>query len=174
MHILVVEQDPKRERACTAALTAAGHRPEVVGAASAALVALARPTPPEVLLYSVQTSDMATLDFLQAASGMGPVPPIVLLGTDRTAADWIEAARLGVGDFVAIDDEGGWLRVLPGRLLAALERRAGRDQVEHMADALASTSAAVIIADRSGNIEVINEACAHLLGRSPGSAATGC
>jgi diguanylate cyclase (GGDEF)-like protein/PAS domain S-box-containing protein len=166
VHVLVVEQDPDRERAHVAALRAAGLRYESVSSANAALVVLARPAQPDVVLYGVQTSDMDALDFLQAASGMGRLPPVILLGEDEQAAGWVESTRLGATDFIHTDSEGAYLQTLVGRIQATEDRRAARDHDARMADALSSTSAAVILAGARGTIEVMNEACAHMLGLS--------
>ncbi len=173
MHILVVEHNPERWRAITAALTAAGHRPEVVGSGSAALAALARPAPPDLVLIEEHLPDMPALDFLQAADGLSRPAPVVVLGQDEAAASWVEATRLGAVDFVRTDDDGAYLQTLSARLLAASERDAQRDRGARMADALASTAAAVIICDRSGAVEVVNEACARMLGREVEDAARG-
>ena len=173
MHILVVEQNPERDRAIAATLSAAGLRPEVVASGSAALAALARPTAPDVVLVEEHLHDMSLLDFLQAAQGMGSTAPSVLLGTDPRAAEWIEATRLGAVDFIVTDEEGKYLQTLVGRMQATGDRSAQRDQASRMADALASTSAAVIIADRTGGLEMVNEACAHMLGRDVSEAARG-
>ena len=165
MHILVVEHNPERLRVLTGALSGAGYRAEGVTSAGAALACLARPVPPDLMVLESQPTDMSALDFLQAAAGMGPRVPVVLLGSDPGAAGGVESTRLGALDFVLTDPEGAYLRTLPARLRAALEREAAHDQSQRMADALASTAAAVVIADRTGRIQVVNEACARLLGR---------
>jgi len=156
-----------------AALTAAGHRAEPVDSADAALAALARPTAPDLVLIEEHLPDMPALDFLQAADGLARPSPVVVLGRDAAAASWVEAARLGAADFVLHDPEGAYLRTLPARLQAAADRERTQDQAARMADALASTAAAVIIADRTGALEVVNEACARLLGRDMATAARG-
>lgn len=173
MHVLVVEQEQERGRAVSATLTAAGLRPEIVASASGALAVLSRPAQPDVVLYGVQACDSETLDFLQAVDAMGGTPPIVLVGADEGAARWIEATRLGAVDYIHADEDGAYLHTLVGRVQATEERRARRDDAARMADALSSTSAAVIIADRGGGIEMVNEACAYLLGREVAGAARG-
>jgi len=166
---LVVEHNPERWRVIGAVLRAAGHRPEVVDSACEALAVLARPTPPDLVLIEEHLPDMAVLDFLQAADGLSASAPVVVLGRDADAVRWVEATRLGAADFVPTDDEGAYLRTLPARLRAAVDREAARDHDARLADALASTAAAVIIADRTGVVGTVNEACERLLGREIGS-----
>lgn len=173
MHILVVEHNPERRRSVTAALTAAGHRTEVVDSADGALAALARPTGPDLVLIEEHLPDMAALDFLQAADGLARSAIVVVMGQDAGAGRWVEAARLGVVDFVLRDREGSYLQTLPARLQAAIEREAQRDAAARMADALASTAAAVVIADQAGSVQLVNEACARLLGRDVDTVAQG-
>ncbi len=165
VHILIVEHDTERLRDLEATLSRAGHQTEVVSSASLALAALARPAAPDLLLVGEELPDMPALDFLQAASVVGALPPVVVLGASEAGARGVEATRLGAVDFVLADDEGSYLGTLAGRLVGARERAAAHDRTARMADALASTSAAVLIADRTGAVEMINDACAHLLGR---------
>ena len=165
MQILVVEPQPERARILAEALAAAGHQAEVVTTGGGALSALARPAPPDMAVLAARLPDMDLLEVLQAVEGMGTRVPTVVLGEDEGAARWVEAQRFGVIDVVHADGDGGWVTTLAARLQAALERGEARDQAQRMADALASTAAAVIIADEDGVIEVLNEACARLLGR---------
>jgi diguanylate cyclase (GGDEF)-like protein/PAS domain S-box-containing protein len=173
VHILVVEHNPERRRSVTAALAAAGHQVEVVDSADAALAALARPTPPALVLIEEHLPDMAALDFLQAADGLARSAPVVVMGQDEAAGRWVEAARLGAVDFVLRDRQGGYLQTLAARLQAAVEREGQRDEAARMADALASTAAAVVIADQAGAVQLVNEACARLLGREVEAIARG-
>lgn len=173
MHILIVEHNPERWRSIAAALSGAGHRTEVVNAGSAALAALARPAAPDLVLIEERMTDMPALDFLQAAVRMATPAPVVVLGNDETASRWVEATRLGALDFIVTDNEGHYLNTLVARLEAACQRNATRDSAARLADALASTAAAVLIADRSGQIEYMNVACARLLGRKSSERATG-
>ncbi len=173
MHILVVEHNPERRRSLAATLTSGGHHAELVDSGRAALEALARPSPPDLVLMEEHLPDMPALDFLHAADGLARAAPVVVLGQDPEAERWIEAARMGTVDLLVRDGEGSYLQTLNARLQAAAEREAQRDQGARMADALASTAAAVIIADRTGAIEKMNEACARLLGRDASTAARG-
>lgn len=170
MHVLVVEHRADRSRAIRTALEAAGHRVDLLDTGTAALAALAGPAAPEVVLLDDGLEDMPALDFLQAAGGMAARPPVIFLGEDERAARWVEATRLGAVDFVLTDRRGDYLRTLAARLQSAGERSSGRGQAMRMADALASTSASVIIADRSGRVEMLNDACARLLGRKASEA----
>lgn len=170
MHVLVVEHNAERSGAIGAALTAAGHQVAVLDSGTAALAALARPAGPDVVLIDEGLEDMPALDFLQAAGGMAARPSVIFLGEDERAARWVEATRLGAVDFVLVDKRGDYLRTLAARLQSAGHRSSGRDQAMRMADALASTSAAVIIADRTGRVEMLNDACARLLGRKASEA----
>ena len=165
MQILVVEPLPERARILEDALAAAGHQVELVSGGGSALAALARPTPPDLVMVASELPDMELLDLLQALEGMGVRVPAVVLGDDDRAGGWVEALRLGAIDFVHADEGAAWVQTLAARLQAARDRSDGRDQAQRMADALASTAAAVIIADKHGVIETINEACARLLGR---------
>ena len=165
MQILVVEPLPERAHVLSEALAGAGHQTEVVTGGGAALAALARPAPPDLVLVAAQLQDMSLIDLLHALEGMGVAVPCVVLGEDESATRWVEALRLGAVDFVHADEADGWVQTLAARLQAAQERSATRDQAQRMADALASTAAAVIIADKSGVIETVNEACTRLLGR---------
>ena len=167
MNVLIVEQNPERLRAISAALDAAGHRTERVGSGGAALASLARPAAPDLILIDARMSDMSALDFLEAASRMNSHVPIAVLGEDEGAARWVEATRLGGSlDFVLTDAEGAYLSTLSARLLGARERAAARDHTVRMADALSSTAAPVLIADRGGRIDFMNAAGLRLLGRS--------
>lgn len=173
MHILIVEHNPERWRAIQAALDAEGHRTEVVPSAGAALAALARSGGPDLVLVEDRLSDMNALDFLQAAARMDASAPIVVLGDDERAGRWVEATRLGAIDFVVIDEASNYLATLGPRLEGACERAAARDRDAWLADALQSTAAPVILADRAGTIQFVNAAGARLLGRDPSSAAHG-
>lgn len=167
MHVLIVEHNPERWRAIQSALNGGGHRTEIVSSGGAALAALARPTPPSIVLIEERMSDMSALDFLQAAARMTTTVPIVVLGDDESASRWVEATRLGALDFVRTDAEGAYLSTLSARLSGACERAEGRDRTSRMADALASTAAPVMIADRAGTIQFMNAAGERLLGRKP-------
>ena len=115
-------------------------------------------------------NDMLALDFMQAAVRMACVAPIVILGDDEDAARWVEATRLGAIDFIITDADGHYLSTLAPRLAAAHARTLDRDSSARLADALASTASAVLIADRSGRVQYLNPACARLLGRQPDEA----
>ncbi|MDJ0974384.1 MAG: response regulator, partial [Planctomycetota bacterium] len=167
MHVLIVEHNPERWRAIQSALDGAGHRTEIVSSGGAALAALARPAPPSIVLIEERMGDMSAIDFLQAAARMTTAVPVVVLGDDENAARWVECTRLGALDFVVTDDDGAYLSTLGARLEGACERALGHDRTSRMADALASTAAPVMIADRSGTIEFMNDAGERLLGRKP-------
>jgi diguanylate cyclase (GGDEF)-like protein/PAS domain S-box-containing protein len=168
VHVLIVQHDPESRGALADALRAAGHRPEAVATAAAALATLARPTVPDLVLVEERMQDMQALDFLQAALRMARSAPVVVLGQDEAAALWIEATRLGAIDFVVADAEGDYLRTLGSRLAALRERTAQRDVAHRLADALESTAAAVLIADPAGRVETMNASCARLLGAGEG------
>ncbi len=165
MHILVVEQLAERARVLTGTLEGAGHRVEPVVTGSAALAALARPALPDLVLVGDDLPDMPLLDLLSAIEGMAIDVPLVVLGEDAASARWAEAARLGAADFVLVDGKDAWVQTFAAHLQTVRDRSDQGDQAQRMADALASTAAAVIIADKDGHIEVVNEACARLLGR---------
>lgn len=173
MHVLIAEHNPERSRALVSALQAAGHRTEVVGGGGAALAALARPGAPDVVLVEERMADMTAFDFLQAALRMSAAAPVVVLGPDPDASRWVEAARLGVLDFVLTDPDGAYLSTLGARLQVVARRAQHGDRMQRLADALASTSAAVLIADRNGVLEHVNAAAARLLGRRQGEALRG-
>jgi diguanylate cyclase (GGDEF)-like protein/PAS domain S-box-containing protein len=138
-----------------------------MGSGGAALAALARPKAPDLILIDARMGDMTALDFLESASRMNSHVPIAVLGEDEVAARWVEATRLGgVLDFVLTDTEGAYLSTLSARLLGARERAGARDHTVRMADALSSTAAPVLIADRAGQIDFMNAAGLRLLGRS--------
>ncbi len=164
MHILIVEHNPERWRTIGAALDSAGHRTEVVNSGGSALAALARPVPPAMVLLEERMSDMSALDFLQAAVRMTSHVPVVVLGDDEAASRWVEATRLGALDFIVTDEGGAYLATLGARLEGACDRAASRDRTSRLADALSSTAAPVLIADRTGAIEFVNAAGARLLG----------
>lgn len=165
MHVLIAEHNPERARSLVATLAAAGHRAELVAGGGAALAALARPGGPDVVLVEERMADMTAFDFVQAAVRMSAQVPVVLLGPDPNAARWVEAARMGVLDFVLTDPEGAYLGTLSARLQGATRRALQHDRITRLADALASTAAAVLIADRNGGIEHMNAAAVRLLGR---------
>lgn len=173
MHVLVAEHNPERARALAGVLTAAGHRAEIVAGGGAALALLARPGAPDVVLVEERMADMTAFDFLEAAVRMSAAVPVVVLGPDPGAARWVESGRLGLLDFVLTDPAGAYLSTLSARLQAAARRAGSHDRVGRLADALASTSAAVLIADRSGAIEHVNAAAARLLGRRTTEAVRG-
>lgn len=165
MQIVVVEPQAERAHVLVEALTAAGHKPELLATGGEALAALARPSPAELVVLGATLPDMDLLELLQAVEGMGTRVPVVVLGEDAAAARWVEARRFGVIDFVHADEAQAWVPTFAARLQTARERSDADDEAQRMADALASTAAAVIIADKRGVIEVVNEACARLLGR---------
>jgi diguanylate cyclase (GGDEF)-like protein/PAS domain S-box-containing protein len=163
--ILIAEHNPERARALTAALTAQGHQVEVVGGGGAALAALARAAAPEVVLVEERMADMTAFDFLQAAARMSLRVPVMVLGPDPAASRWVESARLGALDFVLTDASGAYLTTLGARLAVVQGRARQLERIARLADALASTAAAVVIADRAGLVEYVNPAAARLLGR---------
>ncbi len=165
MHVLIAEHNPERARSLAATLTASGHRAEIVAGGGAALAALARPGGPDLVLVEERMADMTAFDFVHASVRMAAQAPIVLLGPDPAAARWVEVARLGVLDFVLTDPEGAYLTTLAARLQGAVRRASQGDRLARMADALSSTAAAVVLADRQGGIEHVNAAAARLLGR---------
>lgn len=173
MHVLIAEHNPERAQALSGALRAAGHRAEVVAGGGAALAALARPGAPDVVLVEERMADMTALDFLQAALRMAAGVPVVVLGPDPAGARWVEAARLGALDVVLTDADGAYLSTLAARLQGVVRRAEQSDRMQRLADALASTSAPVVIADRGGRLEHVNAAAARLLGRPPSEALRG-
>jgi diguanylate cyclase (GGDEF)-like protein/PAS domain S-box-containing protein len=164
--ILIVEHNPERQRAVAAALAAAGHRTESVSTGGAGLTALARPTPPDLVVLQERMPDFPALDFLQAAARMPFSPPVLVIGDDQRAASWVEASRYGAVDFVTADGGGHYLGTLAARAQATRRRSQARDREARLADALSSTAAAVLIADRTGRLEYLNDACVRLLGRT--------
>lgn len=167
VQVLIVEHNPERLRALGATLQAAGHRVESVTSGGGALAALSRPTPPDLLLVQERMPDMSALDLLKAAARMATPTAVVVIGTDAAVADWVEATRYGALDFLVADDAGRYLGTLVARAEAARRRGQTRDRDARLADALASTSAAVLIADRTGQVEYMNGSSVRLLGRSP-------
>jgi diguanylate cyclase (GGDEF)-like protein/PAS domain S-box-containing protein len=163
--VLIAEHNPERARALSSALTAQGHRVEVVGGGGAALAALARAVAPEVVLVEERMTDMTAFDFLQAAARMSLRVPVLVLGPDPSASRWVESARLGALDFVLTDGSGAYLTTLSARLAVVQGRARAQERTARLADALASTAAAVVIADRSGVVEYVNTAAQRLLGR---------
>lgn len=166
MHVLIAEHDRDRLLPVVAALEAAGFRVEVVGTGAAALAALARPARPDLLLVGEQMKDMRALDFMQSVVRMAHLVPTVILGRDEAASRWMEATRLGAVDYLVADDDGQFLRTIAPRLVAARARNSAMDARWRLADAFASTAAAVLMADSRGGVEFLNEACARLVGRS--------
>ncbi len=173
MHVLIAEHNPERARSLSAALTAQGHRVEVVPGGGASLASLARPGLPDVVLIEERMADMTAFDFLQAAARMSVPVPIVVLGPDPAASRWVEAARLGALDFVLTDGAGAYLTTLGARLGVAFARARTLERTSRLADALASTAAAVVIADRTGAIEYVNPAAVLLLGHRGADAGLG-
>ena len=169
VHVLLVQHDPSRRDAVADALRAAGHRAESAPSAAAALAALARPSPPDLVLVDEALRDMLLLDFLQSALRMARSTPVVVLGRDEGAAQWMEAARLGAADFVLADREGCFLHTLAARLASSQARRSEEEAAGRLADALQSTAAAVLIVERSGHVETMNAACERLLGPLDGT-----
>jgi len=165
VHILIIEPQTARADVLAEALAGAGHQVECLGTGGATLAALARPALPDLILAAEALPDMPVLDLLQAVEGMGLDVPVVLLGEDAAASAWVEATRLGAVDYIQAEGPERWLETLAARLQTARDRSSGRDQAQRMADALASTAAAVIIADQAGVIQSANEACVRLLGR---------
>lgn len=165
MLVLIAEHNPERARALSSSLTAQGHRVEVVGGGGAALAALARAVAPEVVLVEERMTDMTAFDFLQAAARMSLRVPVLVLGPDPSASRWVESARLGALDFVLTDGSGAYLTTLSARLAVVQGRARAQERTARLADALASTAAAVVIADRSGVVEYVNTAAQRLLGR---------
>jgi diguanylate cyclase (GGDEF)-like protein/PAS domain S-box-containing protein len=163
--VLIAEHNPERARALTASLTAQGHQVEVVGGGGAALASLARAAAPEVVLVEERMADMTAFDFLQAAARMSLRVPVMVLGPDPAASRWVESARLGALDFVLTDASGAYLTTLGARLAVVQGRARQIERIARLADALASTAAAVAIIDRAGMIEYVNPAAARLLGR---------
>jgi diguanylate cyclase (GGDEF)-like protein/PAS domain S-box-containing protein len=170
VHVLIAEHNPERAQALAAVLMAQGHRVQTVAGGGAALAALARPGPPDLVLVEERLSDMTALDFLQAAVRMSAHVPVVVLGPDPAAARWVEAARLGALDFVLTDPERAYLLTIGARLQAAIRRAEAQARSLHLSDALSSTSAAVLLADRQGRVEHANPAAQRLLGDAPGAA----
>lgn len=165
MHVLVAEPNPERAEALRGALAVQGHRVEVVSGGGAALAALARPLPPEVALVEDRLPDMTSLAFLQAAERMGLQVAVLVLGADPAATRWVDAARLGVLDVIVTDPDGAYLATLGARLVAVQGKARDAAARARLADALASTSAAVLVADRSGVVEHANAAAQRLLAR---------
>jgi diguanylate cyclase (GGDEF)-like protein/PAS domain S-box-containing protein len=164
--VLLVEHNPERARAAEATLTAAGHRVETVASGGEAMARLARPGAPDLILVEERLPDMAAYELLRAASRMAVPSGVVVLGTTPEASRWVEATRMGMLDFVHTDSEGAYLTTLATRLDVARERSSDEDRARRLADALDSTSAAVLICARSGHLEYANAASARLLGRT--------
>ncbi|MHC5009318.1 MAG: GGDEF domain-containing protein [Planctomycetota bacterium] len=166
MYLLLIEHNPERTRAVTSVLRAAGHRVESAATGGEALAALARPGSPDLVLLEERPPDMPALEFLRAAVRMSVNAGIVILGSEDDAGQWVESTRLGLTDYVSVDPEGAYLTTLAARLDAARQRATDEDRAHRLSDALDSTSAAVLIVDRSGRLEYANAACARLLGRT--------
>ncbi len=169
MFVLFVEHNPERQRVVGEALDAAGHRVERVSTGSEAVIRLAGPGGPDLVLAEDRLPDMRVDEFLQALGRMDVGCHIVVYGKERGAEAWIEATSLGLLDYVRIDEEASWLVTLEERLERAA-RRAGEEQRAHrLAAALDSTAAAVLLIDRASCVRYANEAGRRLLNRTPGS-----
>lgn len=167
MFVLLVEHNPERARAIAATLEAAGVRVEPRTSSAEALAALARPGPPDLILIEEHMPDMPALEFLRHASRMSVSSAVVVLGLDEDHGAWVEAARSGVLDYVTLDDSDAYLTTLVARLNAAYRRTSSESGARRLADALGSTSSAVLLIDRRGRLEFVNPAGARLLGKSP-------
>jgi diguanylate cyclase (GGDEF)-like protein/PAS domain S-box-containing protein len=167
VYLLLVERDPDRRRAVHGLLRAVGHRVEGAGTGAEALTVLARPGGPDLVIVAERLADMDALEFLRAAVRLSVRAGIVVLGAEDVAGRWVEATRLGVRDYVTVDPEGAWLSTFAARLDAARQRSTEEERGDRLADALDSTSAAVLLVDRAGRLEYANAAGARLLGRTP-------
>lgn len=163
LYILIVENSPEHWQSLVQVLDAGGHRTERVASGGAALAALARPVAPQLVLIEERMPDMSAIDFLEAAARMSTAVPVAVLGSDESAARWVETTRRGAVDYIVTDEDGDFLTTLAPRLRSALERASSGDRVARLADALASTAAPVILADRAGRIEFLNVAARRLL-----------
>jgi diguanylate cyclase (GGDEF)-like protein/PAS domain S-box-containing protein len=165
LDLLLVEHDPERARAATAVLRAAGHRVDPVPSAEEGLARLSGTRPPDLVLFDERGAGLDAHAFLQALDRMGGAPAVVVLGADGAGATWVEGARTGLADYVTTDPDGAWLTTLAARLEGTRERARRHDRDARLADALDSTSAAVLLVDRTARLEYANSACARLLGR---------
>ena len=166
MFILFVEHNPERQRVVGEALEAAGHRIEKAGSAADALIALARPGPPDVILLEDRLPHMHVAEFLEAVARMGVGCHVVVYGEEDRAAGWVEATGLGLLDYVRVDDQGVWLGTLGERLARAQQRSVEEGRAHLLAAALDSTAAAVLLVDRAGRVRYANDACKRLVNRT--------
>ena len=167
MFVLFVEHNPERQRVVAASFDAAAHRVETLGSASEALIRLAGPGHPDLVLVEDRLPDMDVEEFLRAIGRMELGVHVVVYGEEERAEGWIEATTRGLLDYVRVDDRGAWLEALSERVEGAVRRAAEANRARRLAAALDSTAAAVLLVNRAGRARYANDAASRLLGRTP-------
>ncbi len=165
VHILLVEDDPKKRRAAVRALGGNGWTISEAGSGAEALGTLRRGGDFVVLLA---LRDLADREVVTRIAADHPDTPVVIVsGTDDVAAA-IDAMQRGAWDYVVTRPRGGHLAHLPHVIARALERRQllrdrnhYREDVEALAAALRGTTDGVVMLDRTGRIAFVNRALAQ-------------
>ncbi len=141
--VLIVDDDAALREGIAETLGDLGHEAEEVGDGAAALARLALGGVDAVLLdlRMPGMDGLAVLRALRALREGGAMPPVAVLTAVPTAANTIEAMRLGAVDHVAKPIGRAALAELLGRMLG--ERAAPAAAVADLSDALIGNSAAM-------------------------------
>jgi PAS domain S-box-containing protein len=114
------------------------------------------------------------LEVIRILGARGPLPPMIMItgtGDERVA---VEAMKLGAGDYIVKDVEGGYLELLPSVIEKVFQQRRAAAEKQSAEDALreseekfrnlAEQSPNMIFINKQGKIVYANEKCTEVMG----------
>jgi DNA-binding NtrC family response regulator len=148
MHtVLIVDDDAALREGLAETLIDLGHRPEQAPDGAAGLARIARGGIDAVLL-DLRMPGMDGMEVLRRLRERGQAPPVAVLTAVPTAANTIEAMRLGAVDHIAKPIGRADLAALMARMLPEVAQRAAAPDVGD-ADDLVGSSAAMRAVQKS-------------------------
>ncbi|MBN4081500.1 response regulator [bacterium AH-315-C07] len=116
----------------------------------------------DIILSDFQLPGGNAFDVIELAEG---IPTIIVTGAggEETA---IEAINKGAYDYMVKDPQSNYLKLLPLTLDKALIRKSTEDQLNMLSIAVSKSDNSIIIADKTGLIDWVNEGFTRITGYS--------
>ena len=151
IHILYMEDDPALARLLQRKLERAGYVVDIASDGQEGLT-----------MYQNGNYDLVTvdqnmpghdgLDVIRILNSQGYLPPTIMItgsGNEKTA---VEAMKLGAGDYIVKDIEGGYLELLPSVVQQVLRQRRLAEEKQEAVEALKQRNRDLALLNQTGQI----------------------
>ncbi len=176
IRILYMEDDPGLAHLFKKRLERAGYAVDIARDGEEGLAMYATGA------YDVVAVDQAMpihdgLEVIRILASRGPLPPTIMITGTGDEQSAVEAMKLGAGDYIVKDVEGGYLGLLPTVIKRVLHQRRIFEEKQRAEETLreseekfrkisASAQDAIVIMDSKENISFWNEAATKIFGYS--------